>query len=104
MRSSSWAFAMGVTYLTSCASWDNNFVAVRGPAYTVQMVKANDTNAPTLESHFVDTVVKGAVVVIDAPRGEPDDCLAPSTRSTECSGRNSHLEFQISPTQFGAGS
>jgi len=51
---------------------DNHFVAVRGPAYTVQMVKASDTNAPTLESHFVDTVVKGAVVVIDAPRDLPN--------------------------------
>lgn len=45
-------------------------VAVRGPAYTVKMVKASDTSSPKLESHFVDTVVEGSVVVIDAPRGE----------------------------------
>ncbi|KLO14291.1 RraA-like protein [Schizopora paradoxa] len=43
-------------------------VSVRGPAYTVQMVKASDTKSPKLEAHFVDTIVEGSVVVIQAPR------------------------------------
>ena len=38
-----------------------------GPAYTVQMVYASDRSAPKPEKHFVDTVVEGSVVVIDAP-------------------------------------
>lgn len=38
-----------------------------GPAYTVQMVSASETNAPKLEKHFVDTAENGCIVVIDAP-------------------------------------
>jgi regulator of RNase E activity RraA len=40
-----------------------------GPAYTVQMVMASDTEAPKLYSHFVDTSPSGSVIVIDAPQG-----------------------------------
>lgn len=38
-----------------------------GPAYTVQMVLASDTHAPKLSSHFVDTAIKGSVIVIATP-------------------------------------
>ena len=41
-----------------------------GPAYTVKMVHASDKEAPKPEKHFVDTVVDGSVVVIDAPPGK----------------------------------
>ena len=41
-----------------------------GPAYTVKMVYASDKEAPKPEKHFVDTVVDGSVVVIDAPPGK----------------------------------
>ncbi|KAF5322642.1 hypothetical protein D9619_001435 [Psilocybe cf. subviscida] len=40
---------------------------VCGPAYTVKMVLASDTNAPKPSAHFVDTALAGHVVVIDAP-------------------------------------
>jgi hypothetical protein len=40
-----------------------------GPAYTVQMVMASDTQAPKLSSHFVDTSPSGSVIVINAPQG-----------------------------------
>ena len=38
-----------------------------GPAYTVKMVPASDTNAPKLSQHFVDTAESGSVIVIEAP-------------------------------------
>ena len=38
-----------------------------GPAYTVQMVLADDEEAPKLNEHFVDTIPDGTVVVVDAP-------------------------------------
>lgn len=38
-----------------------------GPAYTVKMVLATDEEAPKLTEHFVDTVIDGSVVVVDAP-------------------------------------
>lgn len=38
-----------------------------GPAYTVKMVLSNDSSAPRLDKHFVDTIESGSVVVIDAP-------------------------------------
>lgn len=40
-----------------------------GPAYTVQMVLAGDSSAPKLEKHFVDTIVRGTIVVINVPPG-----------------------------------
>ncbi|KAI5123925.1 hypothetical protein M0805_006342 [Coniferiporia weirii] len=38
-----------------------------GPAYTVQMVLASDTDAPKLSKHFVDTAEHGSVIVINVP-------------------------------------
>ncbi|KIJ49551.1 hypothetical protein M422DRAFT_246631 [Sphaerobolus stellatus SS14] len=38
-----------------------------GPAYTVKMVLASDTEAPKLEKHFVDEATPNSVIVIDAP-------------------------------------
>ena len=38
-----------------------------GPAYTVQMVLASETEAPKLREHFVDTAPSGSVIVIDVP-------------------------------------
>ncbi|KAF5370585.1 hypothetical protein D9758_001825 [Tetrapyrgos nigripes] len=40
---------------------------VSGPAYTVQFVSADDTDAPKLSNHFVDTAPPGHIIVIDAP-------------------------------------
>lgn len=42
-------------------------VRICGPAYTVQMVLASDTNAPKLSAHFVDTAPDASVIVVDAP-------------------------------------
>ncbi|KIK92138.1 hypothetical protein PAXRUDRAFT_34657 [Paxillus rubicundulus Ve08.2h10] len=37
------------------------------PAYTVQMVLANDQAAPKLSAHYVDTATPGSIIVINAP-------------------------------------
>ncbi|KAF4341950.1 ribonuclease e inhibitor rraa dimethylmenaquinone methyltransferase [Fusarium beomiforme] len=42
-----------------------------GPAVTVKMVRANDTTAPTLDTHFVDHNVPGGVMYIDQPNNVP---------------------------------
>ena len=38
-----------------------------GPAYTVQMVRGTDKDAPKPAAHFVDTAPAGSVIVINAP-------------------------------------
>ncbi|GAB7336597.1 hypothetical protein MBLNU13_g09854t1 [Cladosporium sp. NU13] len=40
-----------------------------GPAYTVQMVDANDESAPKPKIHFVDGVEKDSVIFISQPKG-----------------------------------
>jgi regulator of RNase E activity RraA len=40
-----------------------------GKSYTVKMVFASNEEAPKLAEHFVDTVTKDSVIVIDAPSG-----------------------------------
>jgi hypothetical protein len=42
-------------------------VRICAPAYTVQMVLASDTSAPTVSQHFVDAAPAGSIIVIDAP-------------------------------------
>ena len=44
-------------------------IKICGPAYTVKMVLASRTDAPSLSEHFVDTTPAGAVIVIDVPEG-----------------------------------
>lgn len=44
-------------------------VKLCGPAYTVQMVHADNDSAPRLSNHFVDTAPAGSVIFIDAPLG-----------------------------------
>ncbi|KIL62575.1 hypothetical protein M378DRAFT_165611 [Amanita muscaria Koide BX008] len=46
---------------------ESSSTRICGPAYTVKIVFASDTSAPTLTTHFVDTVPAGSVVVINAP-------------------------------------
>ncbi|THY64433.1 RraA-like protein [Aureobasidium pullulans] len=45
-----------------------------GPAYTVQMVDANDTTSPKPSQHFVDGVTKDSVVFISQPRNLYSAC------------------------------
>lgn len=45
-----------------------------GPAYTVQMVDANDTSAPKPSQHFVDGVTKDSVVFISQPKNMYSAC------------------------------
>ncbi|KAH0372936.1 RraA-like protein, partial [Aureobasidium melanogenum] len=45
-----------------------------GPAYTVQMVDANDTSSPKPSAHFVDGVEQGQVVFISQPKGFYSAC------------------------------
>jgi regulator of RNase E activity RraA len=45
-----------------------------GPAYTVQMVDANDTTSPKPSQHFVDGISKDEVVFISQPRGFYSAC------------------------------
>jgi regulator of RNase E activity RraA len=45
-----------------------------GPAYTVQMVDANDTSSPKPSQHFVDGVSKDEVVFISQPQGFHSAC------------------------------
>ena len=45
-----------------------------GPAYTVQMVDANDKNAPKPPQHFVDGVLKDSVVFISQPKNLYSAC------------------------------
>lgn len=40
-----------------------------GPAYTVQMVDANDKAAPKPDKHFVDGVEKDEVLFVSQPKG-----------------------------------
>lgn len=47
----------------------NQSTRICGPAYTVKMVVASETNAPRLEKHFVDTAPPESIIVIDAPVG-----------------------------------
>ncbi|KAF2193959.1 RraA-like protein [Zopfia rhizophila CBS 207.26] len=45
-----------------------------GPAYTVRMVPATDTTAPTPSSHFADAIPSGSVVFISQPDGFISAC------------------------------
>lgn len=45
-----------------------------GPAYTVQMVDANDTTSPKPSQHFVDGIQEGQVVFISQPKGFYSAC------------------------------
>jgi regulator of RNase E activity RraA len=45
-----------------------------GPAYTVQMVDANDTTSPKPSQHFVDGISKDEVVFISQPKGFYSAC------------------------------
>jgi regulator of RNase E activity RraA len=45
-----------------------------GPAYTVQMVDGNDSNAPKPSQHFVDGVTKESVVFISQPKNFYSAC------------------------------
>lgn len=45
-----------------------------GPAYTVQMVDANDTTSPKPSQHFVDGIKEGEVVFISQPKGFYSAC------------------------------
>jgi len=45
-----------------------------GPAYTVQMVDANNTTAPKPPKHFADGIEKDCVVFISQPRGFYSAC------------------------------
>lgn len=45
-----------------------------GPAYTVQMVDANDTTSPKPSQHFVDGIEQGQVVFISQPKGFYSAC------------------------------
>ncbi|KAG8629778.1 hypothetical protein KVT40_001397 [Elsinoe batatas] len=47
---------------------------VFGPAYTVQMVDANDTTPPKPERHFADGIKEGSVVFISQPKGKYSAC------------------------------
>ncbi|KAH6684793.1 ribonuclease E inhibitor RraA/Dimethylmenaquinone methyltransferase [Halenospora varia] len=45
-----------------------------GPAYTVQMVEANDKSAPNPPIHFADGIPKDSVVFISQPKGLYSAC------------------------------
>ena len=45
-----------------------------GPAYTVQMVDANDKTAPKPSQHFADGVTDGSVVFVSQPQGYYSAC------------------------------
>ncbi|KAG8883615.1 hypothetical protein FRB99_004570, partial [Tulasnella sp. 403] len=46
---------------------DGSDTRICGPAYTVQMVLADDKHSPSPDKHFVDGAPEGSVVVISAP-------------------------------------
>jgi len=45
-----------------------------GPAYTVQMVSADDETAPKPSIHFADGVEQGSVVIVSQPKGLYSAC------------------------------
>jgi regulator of RNase E activity RraA len=45
-----------------------------GPAYTVQLVDANNTTAPKPPKHFADGIEKDCVVFISQPKGFYSAC------------------------------
>jgi regulator of RNase E activity RraA len=57
---------------TLSLSTSSSDIKICGPAYTVQMVLSSNKTAPKLSEHFVDTVPKGSVIVIDAPPRSAD--------------------------------
>jgi len=59
-------------YLPDVLMWSPEYCAgtrrICGPAHTVQMVAVGGSPVPKLPQHHVDTVPKGAVVVISCPK------------------------------------
>ncbi|KAG0300070.1 hypothetical protein BGZ98_009510 [Dissophora globulifera] len=61
----------GAGYIPDIHLWSPQYKAgntrIFGPAYTVQMVPASDTESPKSDQHFVDAIPEGSVVCISQP-------------------------------------
>ncbi|KAH8592213.1 ribonuclease E inhibitor RraA/Dimethylmenaquinone methyltransferase [Bisporella sp. PMI_857] len=65
-------------YLAGISMWSptrqSGNSKIFGPAYTVQMVAANDTASPKSSLHFADGIPKDSVVFVSQPKGLYSAC------------------------------
>ncbi|KAI8071079.1 ribonuclease E inhibitor RraA/Dimethylmenaquinone methyltransferase [Gongronella butleri] len=81
-------------YIPDIHMWSPAFcqgdTRIIGPAFTVKLVKKEDTDAPSLKGHFVDHVTPGSVVVVSAPPDVKNACwgglMSAGAQAKNCPG------------------
>ncbi|ORX58063.1 RraA-like protein [Hesseltinella vesiculosa] len=80
-------------YIPDIHMWSPTFcqgdTRIIGPAFTVKLVKKEDT-APSLQGHFVDLATPGSVVVVSAPPDVKNACwgglMSAGAMAKQCPG------------------